>query len=113
MTVDIQASFSKKEKPRNGLEDIVKDLTGDPLTRRYVIGVIECPTTKVDNLKGGALTPVVRFVYIEPMISQSEEDAARTLFERAYKARIGTLPPEELPLEGQDQLPIDEGDGDE
>lgn len=100
MPVDIQASFTKKEKPRNGLENIIKELTEDPLARRFIVGVIECPTTKVDNRNGGALTPVVSLVYVEPMLSDVDVAAAKALFEGAYAARNGDLPEDELAYPG-------------
>jgi len=110
MSVDIKATFSKKERPRNGLESIVKDLVTEPLTPRLVIGIVQCPTTKINNREGGARTPVVEFVFIEPMITQAEEAAARRLFDQAFKARTGKAPE---PLSVQDPLPLDGDDEDD
>lgn len=91
MTVDIQATFSKKEKPRNGLENIAKDLIEDPLTPRYAVVRFFSPNHKVNNLDGTDI-PVVRFDYVEPMLSDADEAAARKLLDRAYKARCGHMP---------------------
>jgi hypothetical protein len=119
MSVDIKASFSKKERPRNGLENIAGQLVKDPLTPVWIVARAFCPTTKVNNLEGGAITPVVQFDLIEPMLSNADEASARKLLDRAYKARNGHLPPEVLmgakddddddELD-QDELPL-EGDG--
>lgn len=121
MSVDIKAQFSKKERPRNGLEHITKQLVDDPLTPIYIVARAFVPTTKVNNIEGGAVTPVVQLDLVEPMLSTADEAKAKALLDRAYKQRNGHLPPETLmgqhdddPDEmEQDELPLDgdEADG--
>jgi len=113
MPVDIQASFSKAEKLRNGLEAIIADLLARPNERRYITAEVVCATTKIDHLNGDARTPVIKLVGIEPMLTGDDIADAKGLYERAFKARTGNMPQEPLPLDGdQPQLPLDEGDAD-
>jgi len=111
MTVDISATFSKKERPRNGLDRIAKDLTAEPDTRRIIIGVVECIRTVTDHTSGNAETPVVKLVHIEPM-DGDDAVAARALLEKAYHARTGSGAQDPLPFEKDDE-PSDEGDGED
>jgi hypothetical protein len=128
VTVDISATFTTKEQVRNGLVAIADQLTDHPLERRVVIGVVECIRTKIDHTNGGAETPVVKFVHIEPMLSQMEMDEAKKLLDRACRARTGRGPDDPLPDEdapkrkkgapmpGEQELPLelrDEYDDDE
>lgn len=118
MTVDISATFTTKEQVRNGLVAIADQLTDHPLERRVVIGVVECIRTKIDHTNGGAETPVVKFVHIEPMLSQMEVEEAQKLLDRACRARTGRGPDDPLPDEaspkrkrepmpGEQQLPLE------
>jgi hypothetical protein len=121
VSVDIKAQFSRKEKPRNGLEFIAGDLVKDPMTPRYIVARVFVPTSKVNNIEGGAVTPVVQLDLIEPMLSASDEAAAKKLLDRAYKHRNGHLPPDTLlgvhtgdedDDMAQDELPLDDDGGD-
>lgn len=120
MSVNIKAQFSSDERPRNGLENIAKQLVDDPLTPVWIVARAFCPRTSVNNLEGGAITPVVQLDLIEPMLSTADEAKAKALLDRNYKARNGHLPPETLLGEPeanpdeleQDELPLGEGDAD-
>jgi hypothetical protein len=123
VSVNIKAQFAAKERPRNGLENIAKQLVDDPLTPVWIVARAFCPRTSVNNLEGGAITPVVQLDLIEPMLTTADEAKAKALLDRNYKARNGHLPPETLlgepePADDdeleQDPLPLDgddEGDG--
>lgn len=92
MGVAIKAKFGKDKKAWNGLEAITDDLLEKPLQEHYVICRVRSARTVVDHENGGAQTPTVSFVHIEPMLSDKDETAAKKLFEAACKARLGELP---------------------
>lgn len=101
MAIEIKASFTKDTRPLNGLELIVEDLMDKPLAEVYAIVKVRCATTKVDHLNGDKRTAVIVFPHIEPMLSDEEEQAAKRLFEQAARARLGELPQQSLPFEGE------------
>lgn len=109
-TVAIQATFGKDQKAFNGLESIVEDLLEKPLQEHYVIAKVRTAYTKTDYDNGGVETPTVKFVHIEPMLSDKEETAARKLFEQACKARLGELPQQTLFEDAKGGGPDDERD---
>jgi hypothetical protein len=98
VTVDISATFTKKEQVRNGLSHIAKDLTEHPNDTWVVVGVIECIRTVTDHTSGDAQTPVVKFLHIEAMHGDAAA-TARGLLQKAYEARTGRGDQDPLPFE--------------
>ena len=57
---------------------------------------------------GGTKTPTVKFSHIEVMVDLKDEKAAKLIFERVAKERLGELPQQTLPLFEHGEAP-DEG----
>lgn len=106
--VAIQASFGKDSKLYNGLEAIADDLIDKPQQERYVICKVRTRRTTTDHENGGAETATIKFVHIEPMLTEKSEQGARKLFEAAAKARLGELPQQTL---FEDKADEDDDDG--
>lgn len=88
MAVNMSSSFKKDDREYNGLEAIAETLTGDPLTRHVVVGIIETIRITRNVADGGTETPTVRFVHIEAL-SGGDEDQARAMLARSFKERTG------------------------
>lgn len=99
MSVKIKGTFKKNEGINNGLNSIESSLRKEPLTERFVIGVIQTARDGNDYEKGEKNT-VIKFVNIEPLEGEAAIDAAK-LFKLAYNARTGKAEP-------QGQLPFGE-----
>lgn len=102
--VNISGTFKKDTRPSNGLESIAQDLVKDELARHVVVGVVELHMVK--KAPGEAPIPTVRFVAIEPLHGDAE-DQGRQMLNQARNARGLTIVPE-----GLFDMPTD-GDGDD
>lgn len=83
--VTIRGTFSKDERPSNGLEEISADLLRDQFATHYVVGIVQFAGSSRPG-PGEAEVPAVRFLGIEPLTDAAAADAAR-LLDEARKAR--------------------------
>lgn len=109
MSVDIKAQFKKADRELNGLEAISKELIDDPLKRHVVIGVVEVARVVTDYEEGSGVTPVVKFLQIEPMRDSAIEQA-RELLAAAFNARTGQAVQESLFDHKPEPEPAGDGD---
>jgi hypothetical protein len=106
-TVDVSASFSKEEKHYNGLDAIVKDLIERPLDRHVIVAVIERSSLRIDDRKGGEMTPTIRLVNVEVM-EGDEAEVARTMLNARFRARTGAQEDPQMSLFEPGEPSIDE-----
>lgn len=120
MAVNIKGTFKKDDKPNNGLESIIRDLSARPHERRLIVGIVRPARTVIDH-SDGSVTPTVQFDHIEVPLEGKDGKAVWEVLAAAYEARTGNpLPPQSLfdnpsaddTLEGQDELPGLGGDDD-
>lgn len=91
--VNISGTFKKDSRPSNGLESIADALIKDELARHVVVGIVELH--HVDKDPGEAPRPTVRFVAIEPVTDDAEEQV-RQILNQARNARGLNIVPESL-----------------
>lgn len=91
--VNISGTFKKDTRPSNGLEAIAEELIKDELRRHVVVGVVELHMVK--KAPGEAPIPTVRFVAIEPLDGDAE-DQGRQMLNQARNSRGLSLVPESL-----------------
>lgn len=91
--VNISGTFKKDTRPSNGLEAIAEDLIKDELRRHVVVGVVELHMVK--KAPGEAPIPTVRFVAIEPLHGDAE-DQGRQMLNQARNGRGLSIVPESL-----------------
>lgn len=107
MTVNISATFTKEERPRNGLDAIADKLVDEQLQHaQYVVVATVSPKFVKLVAEDGTKTPTIRFDAIEVLEEQSAIDAARQLLVERYQERTGHDP--QLPL----SFGVDGPDGD-
>lgn len=83
--VTISGTFSKDERPQNGLEEISADLLKDQFARHVVVGVVQFAGANVPG-PGEPTIPRVKFVAIEPLTDDAA-DQARQILDQARKQR--------------------------
>lgn len=98
-TVNVSAAFAKDERHYNGLEAIAPDLIKDhaPLTRHVIIAVVERCALKIDDRKGGEMTPTIRLVTVEVM-GGDDAELARAMLNRVYRERTGATEDPQMTL---------------
>jgi hypothetical protein len=119
MGVNIKGTFKKDDKPNNGLESIIKELTAKPHERRLIVGIVRPARTVIDHADG-SVTPTVQFDHIEVPLEGKDGKSVWEVLAAAYEARTGNpLPPQSLfdnpsaeTLEGEQPLPGMGGDDD-
>jgi hypothetical protein len=106
--VNIKGTFTRDERTDNGLESISENLVKDELARHVVVGVVELH--KVTKRPGEPPVPTIRFVAVEPLDGDAQEQG-RQMLDQARKLRglghvADTLPfddgPDDGPVEGHD-----------
>lgn len=106
--VRISGTFKKDERPKNGLEAIAKELLDrDRSLDRHVVVAVVRPHASRWTAEDGEEIPTAALDQIEVMEGKDAQ-TARRLLEKAYKARVGSLPQQELPIDGDG-----EGEGDD
>lgn len=109
MAVNISATFTKDEKPRNGLVQIEDKLVNDDLLHaQYVVVATIRPKRVATDAEDGTKTPTIRFDHIEVLVDDADVAAVRALLARRLKDRTGLddTPPATL-------FDVAGGDGDE
>lgn len=82
--VKISGTFKKDTRPNNGLESIAEDLVNDELARHVIVGIVELH--HLDKDPGEAPVPTIKFIAIEPLHGDAE-DQGRQMLDQARKAR--------------------------
>lgn len=103
--VNISATFSKDEKPLNGLEAITDKLVDEQLQgAQYVVVATVRPKFFKANAEDGTRTPTVRFDHIEVLEDPAAIDQARKLLAERHQHRTGHEPqlPMDFGVEGPD-----------
>lgn len=83
--VNIKGTFTKDERPGNGLEAIAEEIVHDEFRRWTVIGIIE--QHKVTKAPGEAPRPTVRFVALEPLTVEDAAEQGAQMLDQARKSR--------------------------
>lgn len=86
--VNISAKFGKDTSLYNGLGAMVEDLLDDPTTVRTAVVSYAVGFSKRDFANGGAETPTIRIMQIEPLEGSAAE-SAKKLQRKAFQARTG------------------------
>lgn len=81
--VTISGTFSKDERPNNGLERIADDLISNQLGRHVVIGIVQFAGATIPG-PGEPLSPRVKFLAIEPLADDAA-DQGRQMLDQARK----------------------------
>lgn len=99
--VKIKGTFSKDEREGNGLEDISHDIVKQEFGRWVVVGIVE--QHKVIKEPGEAPVPTIRFLAIEPLTGDAE-DQGRQMLDQARKQRglslVAATLFDEVPFDG-------------
>lgn len=115
MTVNIAAQWKKDTRDLNGLTEIEEELIGQPLQRHLAVVELEVVRITRDIADGGAETPTVNILHIEPVDGEQAE-AVRLMLDGLYQARSGkrqeAVPRTLTELSGQQTLPLDGADAD-
>jgi hypothetical protein len=85
--MSVQISGQVPGEKLNGLVDLADQFINDETGRVVIIGVVE-PSKIVHNVVKQETYPVVRFLQIEALSPELEQQG-RTLLEAAFKARTG------------------------
>ncbi|MEU6387691.1 hypothetical protein ABZ847_29510 [Streptomyces bauhiniae] len=99
MAVNISATFTKDEKPRNGLVQIEDKLVNDDLLHaQYVVVATIRPKRVATDAEDGTKTPTIRFDHIEVLVDDPDVEVVRALLARRLKDRTGLddRPPADL-----------------
>lgn len=83
--VTIRGTFSKDERPSNGLEEIADDLLKNQFGTHYVVGIVQFAGSNRPG-PGEHEVPAVKFLGIEPLVGDAAEQAQQIL-DQARKAR--------------------------
>lgn len=116
MPVNISATFSKEQRPRNGLEAIAHKLVDEDLLHaQYVVVATVQPKRVATDAEDGTKTPTIRFDHIEVVTDDADVQLVRDLLRRRLKDRTG-LEDSEPPASLFDVLPggepeDEDGDG--
>lgn len=84
-TVTLRGTFSKDERPSNGLEAIADDLLKDQFGTHYVVGIVQFAGSNRPG-PGEHEVPAVKFLGIEPLTGEAAGTASM-LLDQARKAR--------------------------
>lgn len=88
--VTISGTFSKDERPSNGLEEIAEEIVGNQLGRYVVIGIVQFAGASMAG-PGEPLVPRVKFLALEPLFEDAA-DQGRQMLDQARKLRnLGPL----------------------
>lgn len=82
--VKISGTFRKDGRPDNGLESVSEVLVKDEMQRHVVVGIVE--VARVSKERGEEPIPTVKFVAIEPLHGDAE-DQGRQMLDQARKLR--------------------------
>lgn len=82
--VKISGTFKKDGRPDNGLESVSEILVKDEMQRHVVVGIVE--VARVSKERGEEPIPTVKFVAIEPLHGDAEEQG-RQMLDHARKLR--------------------------
>jgi len=99
VAVNISATFSKKDRPRNGLDAIAAKLVDDDLQQAEYWGVVRVrPNFYKVSAEDGERTATVEIAHIEVALDEADIEATRSLLQRRYKDRTGIddAPPADL-----------------
>ena len=88
MSVKIAAHYTKDTRINNGLDSIQQKLIDDPDQRLVAVCIVEVLRHGIDVADGHRPYVAVNLFAIEPLTGEDAVDA-RTLMERAVKARTG------------------------
>lgn len=88
--VTIRGTFSKDERPSNGLEEIADDLLRDQFGTHYVVGIVQFAGSSRPG-PGEHEVPAVRFLGIEPLTDAAAADAARLLDAARRERGLGRM----------------------
>lgn len=100
--VTISGTFSKDERPNNGLEAIAQDLITNQLGRHVVIGIVQFAGATMAG-PNEPLVPRAKFLAIEPLTDDAA-DQGRQILDQARKQRgLGLL------AESLFDVPVDPG----
>lgn len=81
------AGLPDADSRRNGLNDLLAQLVDEQSDTNIIcVVVVDASQILIDKTKG-VRNPTVRVQHIEPMLSAAEQNQARVLLERAYRAR--------------------------
>ena len=108
--VTISGTFSKDERPNNGLEEIAQDLITNQLGRHVVVGIVQFAGASMSG-PNEPLVPRVKFLAIEPL-SADAADQGRQILDQARKLRGLGLIAETLfdaAADPDDRPPVDDG----
>jgi len=81
--VTISGTFSKDERPNNGLERIAEELIRNQLGRHVVVGIVTFAGATIPG-PGEPLSPRVKFLAIEPL-SEDAAEQGRQMLDQARK----------------------------
>lgn len=95
--VNISAKFGKDNALYNGLGSMVDELLDDPTTVRTAVVSYAVGFSKRDFANGGAETPTIRIMQIEPLDGAAAEQVKK-LQRQAFQARTGNPMQDPLPL---------------
>jgi len=112
--VNISGTFSKDDRPNNGLETIAAELIKDELSPRVVVAII-VPHSYSKSV-GGPLVPTVRFAAIEVVPDGPDAITVRDMLDRIRGRRdqapvMRSLFEEHEPVAGHDPDGLYDGDG--
>lgn len=82
--VNISGTFSKDQRPNNGLDTIADKIKGDHFLRVAVVGIVEFHG--YHDVAGRPESITVKFAAIEPQFGDAD-DQARQMLDQARKAR--------------------------
>lgn len=99
--VNLSGTWTKDERPNNGLEEIAQDLIAHQLRRHVVIGIVTFAGSTRPG-PGEPESPRVKFLAIEPLFDDAAEQG-RQMLDQARKLRnLGLLAESlfDVPAEG-------------
>lgn len=100
-TVTLRGTFSKDERPSNGLEQIADDLLKDQFGTHYVVGVVQFAGSNRPG-PGEHEVPAVKFLGIEPLVGEAAESAKKILDDARKTRGLGrmeeSIPTQDAPL---------------
>lgn len=88
------AALPDYKSGRNGLDDLAKNMVGDPEREMLCIVLVDCSQILLD-VDRASRTPTIRVKHLEPMLLEDDQRVALGLLTDAYKRRTS----EQLELE--------------
>jgi hypothetical protein len=89
-TVTLRGTFSKDERPSNGLEAIADDLLKDQFATHYVVGIVQFAGSNRPG-PGEHEVPAVKFLGIEPLTADAAEQAKQILDQARKERGLGRM----------------------